>query len=255
CKEAAVWAYARHPNITPFYGISALHEQSAPCLVSKCMSNGTVKSYLEARRSTNRPKLVSGVAAGLEYLHDRSILHGDLKCDNILVDEDGNPCLADFGLAALKYDDNTTFIEVSSRNGDGTTLWTAPEILYPGRFKLERALLTKESDIWSFSLVMWEIFTGTFPFKDIQKPNQGPLETVDRVSRGHRTARPARATALGLSDGMWSIMERCLQATPALRPSIASIREELELLLKDFDSDSLETPDPWPLEIDPAPSQ
>ena len=100
-----------------------------------------------------RMKIAAGAAKGLEYLHDKAnppVIYRDLKCSNILLDEDYHPKLSDFGLAKLgPVGDNT---HVSTRVM-GTYGYCAPEYAMTGQ-------LTLKSDVYSFGVVLLEIITG-----------------------------------------------------------------------------------------------
>lgn len=100
-----------------------------------------------------RMRIAAGAARGLEYLHDRAsppVIYRDLKCSNILLDEDYHPKLSDFGLAKLgPVGDNT---HVSTRVM-GTYGYCAPEYAMTGQ-------LTLKSDVYSFGVVLLEIITG-----------------------------------------------------------------------------------------------
>jgi len=220
--------------------------QPVPWLVSKWMVNGTVQSYLTERPSTNRLGIISDVVEGLTYLHEMGLVHGDLKCINILVDEQEHACLADLGLAALHYDGKADFIKGTTVVGFSRR-WTAPEIFDPQRFNLSRSRFTKESDVYAFSMVMWEIFTGTSPFVDLNGFSEHRLTLA--IVCGHRMERPVQATSLGLCDETWAIMEHCWKPEPSVRPSITSVRKDLTRLRDNVHPDSLVAPQKWPLEI------
>ena len=110
-----------------------------------------------------RIKIASGVANGLEYLHDQAdppIIFRDLKSSNILLDEDFNPKLSDFGLAKLGPGGDKS--PLPSRVM-GTYGYSAPEYTRGGQ-------LTSKSDIYSFGVVMLELITGRKAI-DTTKPN------------------------------------------------------------------------------------
>lgn len=178
------------------------------------------------------------------------LVHGDLKCVNILVDENEKACLADLGLTGLQYEDKSEFIAGTTVFAS-TRRWTAPEIFDPERFGMSQSRLTKESDVYAFSMVLWEIFTGTNPFVDLPRGLSNHKITSFIVD-GHRMQRPVQATSLGLSDEMWAIMERCWTHEPSGRPSITNVRDNVTRLKNSIDSDSLDTPQQWPLQISPA---
>ncbi|KAF8215606.1 kinase-like domain-containing protein, partial [Mycena galopus ATCC 62051] len=101
CREALVWQHLQHPFILPFIGIDSETFASSLCMVSPWMENGTVLKYLNDHGRANVDKLLLQIARGLQYLHSRNIVHGDLRGANILITHEWNACLADFGLTSL----------------------------------------------------------------------------------------------------------------------------------------------------------
>ncbi|KAJ7839900.1 kinase-like domain-containing protein, partial [Mycena leptocephala] len=101
CREALVWQHLQHSFILPFIGIDRETFPSSLCMVSPWMENGTVLKYLNDHGRANVDKLLSEIAQGLQYLHSRNIVHGDLRGANILITHEWSACLADFGLTSL----------------------------------------------------------------------------------------------------------------------------------------------------------
>lgn len=102
---------------------------------------------------STRMKIAAGAAKGLEYLHDKAsppVIYRDLKCSNILLDEEYNPKLSDFGLAKLGPVGDKTHV---STRVMGTYGYCAPEYAMTGQ-------LTLKSDVYSFGVVLLEIITG-----------------------------------------------------------------------------------------------
>ncbi|OCH91487.1 kinase-like protein, partial [Obba rivulosa] len=216
-KEAVIWKHLRHRNIARFYGICIAPSEFS--LVAQWMSHGTVVAFLECHPIFDRLALIVDVAEGLQYLHDLDIVHGDLKGANILVNGQGVACITDFGLSVvLCYENNSSTASVVQ----GSLRWMAPEILDPEEFGVERAYLTRESDIHSFSLAMLEIFTGAIPFNDCPRD----ATVILRVIKGIRPQRPPQ-TIDGLTDGVWNLMEECWQPDWRKRPDIKRVLEYL----------------------------
>ncbi|KAG6818338.1 hypothetical protein H0H93_005894, partial [Arthromyces matolae] len=145
-REAILWGQLSHPNILPFYGLVRIRSRRL-AFVSRWASNGTLDDYLVAHPDANRLLLCMDTAAGVNYLHDNDIVHGDLKgvsLDlisfplqaltlrqvNVLIDSAGRACLGDFGLSSV-YDPKilrwTSQSSMASRGG--TTRWKAPELV------------------------------------------------------------------------------------------------------------------------------
>ncbi|KAJ7353516.1 kinase-like domain-containing protein [Mycena albidolilacea] len=152
CREALVWKGLHHKNILPCFGIDGDSFPSSLCMVSPWMEHGTIMNYLEEYGHGNVDKLLYEVAQGLEYLHLRGIVHGDLRGTNILIAEDWSACLADFGLSI--FSDATASM---TTNRAGSLYWMAPELLDPDR--LENKFRTLASDVYAFGCVCLEVLT------------------------------------------------------------------------------------------------
>ncbi|KAK7023038.1 hypothetical protein R3P38DRAFT_2957163 [Favolaschia claudopus] len=100
-QQAVVWQGLNHPNILPTFGVFVLGEQY--CLASPRMMSGNIKTFLNqcSSRANMLPSLTLDVAAGLKYLHEHSLVHGDLKGDNVLITSSTRACIANFGVQIL----------------------------------------------------------------------------------------------------------------------------------------------------------
>ncbi|KAG9314805.1 kinase-like domain-containing protein [Chiua virens] len=102
---------------------------------------------------TERLHLVHCIGSGIEYLHTNRVFHGDLHSGNVLMDEDHNPRICDFGLASTigKVLPGLTYLErLSSSNNPGAVRWAAPE-------RLKGSKPHPSADIYSFGCVMFEV--------------------------------------------------------------------------------------------------
>lgn len=102
-REAKVLHGLRHPNIVLFMGITKNYD-----IVSQFCQNGSLFELIHEKKeelpNAMVINLVHGIACGLSYLHNKRIIHGDMKTQNILVDANGSPKLADFGVSKIKND-------------------------------------------------------------------------------------------------------------------------------------------------------
>jgi len=159
------------------------------------------------------PRQISDVADGLSYLHSHNVIHGDLKGPSILVDDMGHARLADFGLAAVAPD----FGSPGSVRDGHAVRWAAPEILDRGR------PVCKESDIYSFGMVVIEAFTGKAPFYGV-----APTTVAVGVLSGKRPTRP---THQSLTNDIWEMIERCWDKDLQHRPDISEVVHCLQTAL------------------------
>ncbi|KAH0623119.1 hypothetical protein JD844_031099 [Phrynosoma platyrhinos] len=194
-------------------------------------SKGNLREYLQARRPpgmeycynpTHLPEeqlsfkdLVScayQVARGMEYLASKKCIHRDLAARNVLVTEDSVMKIADFGLARdihhIDYYKKTT-------NGRLPVKWMAPEALFD-------RIYTHQSDVWSFGVLLWEIFTlGGSPYPGV------PVEELFKLLKeGHRMDKPSNCT-----NELYMMMRDCWHAVPSQRPTFKQLVEDLDRIV------------------------
>ncbi|KAF8150290.1 kinase-like domain-containing protein [Mycena galopus ATCC 62051] len=205
-REALLWKNLHHPNILPFLGIDRCSFPSFFYLVSPWMEHGTVINYLQTHGFSDVDKLLYQIAQGLEYLHSRNIVHGDLRGTNILIQEDWSACLADFGLSTFA---DATATMSSTRAG--SLYWMAPELLLPERFGLKFAR-TPATDVYAFGCVCIELYTGSPPFSACPEP-----AALMKVLNGERPERPPGPPVM--TDILWQHITDFWAEDPTTRPS------------------------------------
>jgi len=186
--------------------------------------------------------MIHEISLGLQYLHTRKpkIIHGDLRANNVLVDDDGCARIGDFGL--VRIEDSLTLKSGSSFSGSGSLRWQAPELLCPDLFSEVQCRITEYSDVYAFACVCIEAFTGQPPFAHLREP-----AVVSEV--GFLGKCPPRPSQLGEDGGVqemvWKIMLACWSRQPPSRPSTLQLLDSLERLRskigdeKDFPTISL----------------
>ncbi|KAJ6510567.1 kinase-like domain-containing protein, partial [Mycena sanguinolenta] len=224
-KEALVWHGLKHKNILPFLGVDYITFTPRLAMVAPWMPLGSVLDMAKklSLTSANTIKQLHGVIQGLTYLHSKYIVHGDLCGRNILLDQDGTPRLADFGLA--DFIDNETSIKSKSTKRGGSTRWMAPELLVvrPG----DRFRRTLASDVWAFGCVCGEILSGgTIPFSQYAEP-----KIFIDMSQGQQIIPyPVNSSTELMSDQLWRLTHRCLHYEPSERPAAEILREEFSAI-------------------------
>jgi hypothetical protein len=141
---------------------------------------------------------------------------------NILIDETGHACLADFGLLAI-ISDTTSHASSSASIHGGTFRWMSPELFCPKKFGLEDSRRTKRSDCYALGMVIYEVLSGQVPF-----PSCGVYAVVIDVSGGERPGRPRGAEGEWFTNAVWRILERCWMPKPEDRPMIEDVLRCLE---------------------------
>jgi serine/threonine-protein kinase len=142
------------------------------------------------------------VCAGLAAAHDAGVLHRDLKPSNVMIDENGNVRITDFGLAGLVED-----------FGEGAALEGTPEYMSPEQ--LSGKELTAGSDIYSLGLVIYELFTGRKAF------SASTLNELLRLRRAESLPESPSRYVKDLDPLVERVIERCLAADPKERPASA----------------------------------
>ncbi|KAI5121748.1 hypothetical protein M0805_009037 [Coniferiporia weirii] len=227
-KEAMLWRRLEHPNVLAFLGIS--RDVFAPriALVSKWMDNGNLAAFVRDAQNVNCGNLIEGVASGLRYLHDLipQIVHGDLRAANILIDENLEPRITDFGLARVL--DSQASATASSFRGRGTPRWQAPELLNVTRFVNlnDFAGVSTMSDVYAFACVCLEVFTGEVPFPKLIDG----AAIMEVAVHDRRPPKPDSGIALerGFDDVYWELMQMCWRTHAAERPDMEFVVEWLE---------------------------
>uniref|UniRef100_A0A665W6K0 receptor protein-tyrosine kinase n=1 Tax=Echeneis naucrates TaxID=173247 RepID=A0A665W6K0_ECHNA len=219
----------KHKNIINLLG--ACTQDGPLYVIVEYASKGNLREYLRARRppgmeycynpdqvpveNMSIKDLVScayQVARGMEYLASKKCIHRDLAARNVLVTEDNVMKIADFGLARdihhIDYYKKTT-------NGRLPVKWMAPEALFD-------RIYTHQSDVWSFGVLLWEIFTlGGSPYPGV------PVEELFKLLKeGHRMDKPSTCT-----HELYMMMRDCWHAVPSQRPTFKQLVEDLDRCL------------------------
>ncbi|KLO08214.1 kinase-like protein, partial [Schizopora paradoxa] len=238
-REAVLWKMTNHPNVLPFVGLFRFKDmQGRIALVSPWMRNGNLLSYARKRAGVDRANLLAQAARGLLYLHAVNIIHGDLKCANIMVNDEGSVQLADFGLATVESVRATVTGSMSSSAGNPR--WLAPELMFPEMFG-GGGKSTRESDAYSFGMTALELFTEQVPFYDL-----APLALPFEVAvNGLEPSWPGPdAEARGMTPDIWNLMRSCWKRDPSSRSEV------LRVDLADFATSVVEIIRPNPRGID-----
>ncbi|MFQ3568173.1 MAG: protein kinase [Aggregatilineales bacterium] len=155
-QEAALIASLEHMHILPLYSYGLVKDEFA-YMAMRLLRGGTLGDKL---RSGPLPlqqigRILMQVARGLDYAHERGVIHRDLKPSNILLDDEGNAYLSDFGLAKL-----TTLPLDLTRTGNlvGTPAYVSPE-------QVRGLPADRRSDIYSLGIILYHMLTGHPPFE------------------------------------------------------------------------------------------
>ncbi|KAH7329830.1 kinase-like domain-containing protein [Rhizoctonia solani] len=197
--ELYIWTKCKHQNILELIGMATFHGSLA--MVSPWVGNSNLSWFLSQNPQVDRYKICSQVAEGVAHMHSVRIVHGDIKCGNILVSHDHVPKLMDFGSSTLKREYTMKF-KVSSGQPAFSLRWAAPELL-PEEDEAE-AEPTFGSDIYALGMTFLEIMSGKVPYSDLLRE----ASVVRRIIQHSLPKRPEDCMVMGdaRADELWDLM-------------------------------------------------
>lgn len=190
----------KHSNLLPPTGYDIC--QGQPYLVMKYCENGSCAPLAGRMNEEDIVHLLHDVAAGLEYLHEHNIIHQDIKPDNIMLDDDCNYLVTDFGISV---DSGFGFSDSCGMSG-GTRAYMGPE-RFDGR-------TDSSSDIWALGATAVEMLTGSAPWGDHGGILQAAGEPLPELPP--------------LSPEVRALIEGCLEQDPGRRATASYIRRKID---------------------------
>lgn len=262
--EAALLGQLSHPYIVPVHTAQEITETGASLICMPFLGRSTLADLIALARNHRGPKpknlileaatqwltssdkavldtaarladrrsyydqllsLALSVAQALQYAHTQGVLHGDIKPSNVLLTADCRPLLLDFNLGR----------ELSQGTGPvgGTLPYMAPELLRALLHDPQEVMLkpTVATDVYSFGILLHELFTGTTPFQQIEGE-----DSVNAAQRALQIAEGYSSTMASQVDGnksLWKLIDMCLSLRPENRSaSMQEIANELRRELR-----------------------
>ncbi|KAG2070499.1 kinase-like protein [Suillus decipiens] len=216
-REIQVWTQLDHHYVLRLHG-TVTNFGPSRALVSPWMLNGTLNSYLDRTQEIltmmDRLRILKQITEGLKYLHDNSVIHGDLTSNNVLVAADGSPRLADFGVSNIMVESNPTFSFQS-----GAVRWAAPELVILQDGETVQCA-TKYSDIYALGCIMLQVLHGKLPY--------WWLKTAPQVMGSKVKYQEPVNGSIQIQENHLEFMRRCWSIEIENRPSVEVVLSFLE---------------------------
>uniref|UniRef100_A0A7S2U6B1 Protein kinase domain-containing protein n=1 Tax=Attheya septentrionalis TaxID=420275 RepID=A0A7S2U6B1_9STRA len=201
-NEIKVHGSLKHTNICGF--VDSFEDDENYYILMELCNNGSLQNRLNQNKrkgldESEVKRIMMQLIQAVQFMHDKNIMHHDLKPDNIFLDQEGNVKLGDFGLAVQLASSDETLIYQA-----GTHLFMAPEMIEWKRHSFE-------ADIWSLGVILYCLLTGKCPFRGVfqmlfQRIVKGEYKFPDTMSFDAK-----------------DLISSMLQADPADRPSLEEI--------------------------------
>jgi serine/threonine protein kinase len=219
-KEIDILKNLRNRYIIQYYGIYS--ENRELFIIMDYAENGTLTKFINDNRDKEHNwdlnnQFIKQIARGLAYIHHENIIHRDLKSMNILLTNNYQVKISDFGLSRTRI---ISSYQSKRSSAIGTLRWMAPEALKEQKY-------SKQSDIYSLGMIIWEISAKcTKPFKDIDNS----LAYIRIVSGGEEIIPN------DIPKNIQEVIQRCWKSNPSERISLEKIIEVIE------NADELDSP-------------
>ncbi|KAH6813500.1 hypothetical protein C2S51_022518 [Perilla frutescens var. frutescens] len=233
-RQATAIAHQKHPNLLPL--LACYYSKDEKLFVYTFASNGNLFNRLHGGRGTrerlpfrwaSRLAVARGVARALNHLHHNTrshtaAPHGNLKSSNVLIDDNDEILVADYGLASL------IALPIAAQR---MVSYKCPEYL-------SQRAVSKKSDVWNYGSLLLELLTGRISSYSAPPGTNG----VDLCSWVHRAVREEwtaeifdaeMAVQKGANRGMLRLMQialKCCDRSPEKRPEIGQVLEEVEAI-------------------------
>ncbi|CCA66855.1 hypothetical protein PIIN_11716 [Serendipita indica DSM 11827] len=221
-REINIWSRVRHDNILALYGLTSLPGRSTGKLymVSPWQDRGDILAYCRANPHADRLALLEGAASAFAYLHSQNIVHGNVRCANILVSPEEKPLVCHFGLSKMVEDVTETAAQTTLSTEPNYSRYLAPELIR-GDITSPR----KSTDVYSLAMTILECLTLERPFANRKRD---ALVIRDVIVLNLRPSRPTNESGTRwISDGVWKLLTEMWAENPLDRPSMQHVHATL----------------------------
>lgn len=214
-RELTIWMECQHPRVLELLGYAYI--EGIPCLISPWCSNGNILEYLSKNPNADHSRLINQVAEGLVYLHGRepSVVHSDIKPANVVVSDEGNAKICDFGISKLMQENPSGLTTTASIKG--TLRYSSPDMLdLDGKS-------TTASDVWAFGMLILHVMTKKLPYVTVLSD----VKVILAIMNGEKPL-PENYPELPAADPLWDVMRECWDDDPTKRPGMVAVFEKLQ---------------------------
>ena len=197
--------YQKHPNILNIHSSWFNRESNTIVFITDLFHSGSLKSFIgRVKRFKIRSvkKWCQNILAGLKFLHERKVIHRDLKCDNLFIrGTSGNIVIGDFGISRVVAD-----------KGNASTVLGTPEFMAP---EIYDEKYNEKSDIYSFGMCLLEMVTNQTPYSEC-----GNVPQIWRKVTSKTKPDSLISVEIGI---IRDLIDRCINYDPDERPGIEEI--------------------------------
>ncbi len=227
-QEAKLMKKLRHPHLVNFYGY--YQDETHYSIVMEYVSGGSLDRILYDTEQpfpwSTRWDVAHDVASGVSFLHDKGIIHRDLKSQNVLVyyEKDRTRAkVADIGIAKIVKQETLS----TMTKGAGTPLWMAPEVIQAQGEK-EKITYDEKVDVYSYGIILSELINRNLPYSEVKNA----FQIIPQVLEGKR---PDFDEASAPADFV-TLMQRCWTQRATKRPKMQEIVETLDEIQEEVHS-------------------
>ncbi|KAK2191769.1 hypothetical protein NP493_46g07043 [Ridgeia piscesae] len=207
-RELEIMQLIHHPNIIELYEVMQFNGKIEVYIAMEIAGHGDLLEYIKLRGAIAEEKakvLFYQLVSAIEYLHSISIIHRDLKCENILLDSENNVKVSDFGFARIMTEEDlsSTFC--------GSAAYAAPEILQGIPYK------GAPYDVWSIGVILYIMVCGSMPYDD---------SNIKKMIRYQTERKVAFSRSKHVSQECKDLIHRMLEADIKKRIPITEIKHQ-----------------------------
>eukprot|EP00039_Didymoeca_costata_P001726 m.54604 g.54604 ORF g.54604 m.54604 type:complete len:771 (+) comp10936_c1_seq2:150-2462(+) len=220
-QEACILSILDHHKIMRLHGFELESKELQLTYVSDRI-NGTLQDFARNQRPLYKPeifKALRGVATGVLYLHNHNIIHKNIAAGNVAYCNGVTDIkLQRFGSDPFKLSSSTQGDEF----GFGSVSKKFEAVKWAPVETVTRQKFSRESDVWSFGVLAWELETGLLPWE-----NHSAFETIIAIAQGDRLTFETRRDQVDSSRALQALIKQCWEATPEDRPTFERLLSEL----------------------------